>query len=279
MFPPVKIATHAKTPVPFTKSCQWPILHFRSWENTAKTWRQAFAGRVPCNNWTLGLQHKWHSSFGKFRNFSNCRRRKPRHSVQNVFACVSKHYSQYRERMETAIFRNIYWAEFVQEHRNFRFTGIWDVSAEWGSLFCTVKTTCWKDAGLSAARWGMPTFPHLSCMIFPQLKVFQKWFNSAVVFMLQMFFFYLCANQSELAKFVLRPVVSQGFGVASSFLTVKRKSHIINYLLTSLARSVRRKYQTSVCTDQAERSDIFFVETLRSVNKKLITKPHTEWKR
>ena len=48
-----------------------------------------------------------------------------------VLACVSKHYSQYRERMEKQT---------------------WDVSAEWGNLFCIVKTTCRKDAGLSAAR-------------------------------------------------------------------------------------------------------------------------------
>ena len=57
----------------------------------------AFAEQIPCNNWTLGLQHKWHSSFRKFR--------KPRHSVQNVLACVSKHYSQYHERMEKQSFR------------------------------------------------------------------------------------------------------------------------------------------------------------------------------
>ena len=73
-----------------------------------------------------------------------------------------------------AIFWNIYRAKLVQEHRNFRFTGIWDVSAEWGNLFCTVKTTCRKDAGLSAARRGMPIFPHLSWKIF---RVFQKWFT------------------------------------------------------------------------------------------------------
>ena len=28
-------------------------------------------------------------------------------------------------------------------------------------VFCTVKTTCRKDAGLSAARWGMPIFQSL----------------------------------------------------------------------------------------------------------------------
>ena len=55
--------------------------------------------------------------------------------------------------------------------------------------------------------------------------------------------FFICV----LAKCVLQPIASQGFGVAYSFLTIKlRKSHIINYLITSLARSVRRKYQTSV---------------------------------
>ena len=34
---------------------------------------KAFAGRVPCNNWTLRLQRKWHCRFGKLRNFSNWR--------------------------------------------------------------------------------------------------------------------------------------------------------------------------------------------------------------
>ena len=91
-----KNSTHAKSSVPFT--CQWPILHFHSWIKKIQQNLKAFTGRDPCNNWTMGLQRKWHSSFGKFRiNFSNWRRRKPRHSVQNVFACV--HYSQYRERI------------------------------------------------------------------------------------------------------------------------------------------------------------------------------------
>ena len=65
-----------------------------------------------------------------------------------------------------------------------------------------------------------------------------------------------------------------------SNLTVKRKSHIINYLLTSLSWSVRRKYQTSVLAVRTlpsvrsvptrRRSDIFSVQSSRSVNKKLI---------
>ena len=38
-------------------------------------------------------------------------------------------------RMQSRQFqRNIYWDEFVQEYRNFRFMGIWDVSAEWSIL-------------------------------------------------------------------------------------------------------------------------------------------------
>ena len=74
--------------------------------------------------------------------------------------------------------------------------------------------------------------------------------------------FYLCANPSELIKCVLWPIFSQGYGVTFSFLTVKRKSHIINYLLTLLAWSVRRKYQTSVLAVRAvhDRESILYAD-------------------
>ena len=89
-----------------------------------------------------------------------------------------------------------------------------------------VKTTCRKDAGLSAARWAMPIFPHLSCMIFPELKVFQKWFTSAVVFMLQMFSFLICVqiNLSSLSVYFgwLFPKVS-----ASLLLSLQSKERAI----------------------------------------------------
>ena len=135
-----------------------------------------FTGRVPCNNWTLGLQRKWFTIYGKLRNFWNWWRRKPRHSVQNVFACASKHYSQYCERMEKQSF---------------------------GIL--TGRIHSWAQ----------------------KLMVFQKLWCS---FYVADFFFSLT-------------VYSAGFGVAISFLTVKLKikSHIITYLLASLARPVRRK--------------------------------------
>ena len=137
------------------------------------------------------------------------------------------------------IFQNIYWAKFVQEHRNFRFTpGIWDVSAEWDNLFCTVKTKCRKVQDYLPHVDGYADLSSLSCLIFPyKLKVFQKWFNSAIVFMLQI-----------VLSVWLRPVVSsQGFGVALSFLTVKRKSHIKNYLLNLAC---------SVCTDKISDFDL-----------------------
>ena len=69
---------------------------------------KTFTGWVPSDNWTLGLQHTWNSSFGtQFRNFLNWRRRKPRHSVQNALLVslnitISCTYGK-------AIFRNIYW--------------------------------------------------------------------------------------------------------------------------------------------------------------------------
>ena len=130
----------------FTKSCQWP---------------KAFAGRVPCNNWTLRLNVNGtpaSENSGTFR----IRRMSPHDILYKMYLLVSLNITCNIVYVWKAIFRNIYWAEFVQEHRNLRFTGIWDVSAEWGHLFCTVKTICRKDARLSAARWGMPIFPHLS---------------------------------------------------------------------------------------------------------------------
>ena len=90
---------HAKPPVSFTV-LSMANFHFRVWIKKIQQNLKAFTGRVPCNNWTLGLQCKWHYTFGKFRNFLNWQRRKPLRSVQSVFACVPKHYSQYRERME-----------------------------------------------------------------------------------------------------------------------------------------------------------------------------------
>ena len=146
-----------------------------------------FTGRVPGNNWMLGLQRKWHSASEEFRKFSNWRRRKPRHvhSVQNVFACVSKHCSQYHVRIEKQ-----------------------------SEVFCTVKTTC--------RRWGI---------------VYRTSFRYADL--------------------------SQGFGVAFSFFTVKRKGHIITYLLTSQARSVFILPKS--------RPDIFSIQTSPSINKKLIS--------
>ena len=94
---------HARSPVPFTKFSQWTILHFRSW--ILRKYSQnlkAFTGRVPCNNWTLEFQLEL-----QLRK-SNWRQRKKKAttlpSVQNVFACVSKIYSQYRVRMEKQSF-------------------------------------------------------------------------------------------------------------------------------------------------------------------------------
>ena len=90
---------HAKPPVSFTV-LSMANFHFRVWIKKIQHNLKAFTGRDPCNNWTLGLQCKWHSTFEKFRNFLNWQWRKPLHSVQNVFACIPKHYLQYRERME-----------------------------------------------------------------------------------------------------------------------------------------------------------------------------------
>ena len=78
------------------------------------------------------------------------------------------------------------------------------------------------------------------------LKVFQKWFNSAVVFMVQIFF-HLCANNLS----------SQSVDFGRLFRKVS-VSVLTNYLLTSLARSVWREYQTSVLPVWTKRrSDIF----------------------
>ena len=87
-----------------------------------------------------------------FKNFSNSRRRKPRHSVQNyLYLLVSLNITRNIVNVWKSNLSE-YFLGRIQEHRNFRFTQTWDVSAEWGNLFCIVKTTCRKDAGLSAAR-------------------------------------------------------------------------------------------------------------------------------
>ena len=94
-------STHAKPPVPFTKSCQWPILHFCSWIKKIQQNLNAFAGRVPCNNWTLG--NFIVNGTPAFGNSGTLRigDEESHDTVQNVFACVSKHYSQYRERIKS----------------------------------------------------------------------------------------------------------------------------------------------------------------------------------
>ena len=198
MFAPVKIwQLHVRTTTEcmqsrqfHSQSCQWPISIFAcELRKYSKTWRLSpdefpaiighwdfnVNGTPPSENsgtFWIGNEESHYILYKMYLlAFLNITR-----NIVNVWKSNLSEYLLGR---------------FVQEHRNFCFTGIWDISAEWGNLFCTVKTTCRKDAGSSAAHWGMPIFPHLSCMIFPQLKVFQKWFNSAEVFMLQVFFFKL----------------------------------------------------------------------------------------
>ena len=51
-------------------------------------------------------------------------------TLYKMYLLVSRNIARNIVNVSKATFRNIYWAEFVQEHRNFRFTGIWGVSAE-----------------------------------------------------------------------------------------------------------------------------------------------------
>ena len=197
----------------------------------------AFAGRVPWNNWTLGLHRKWHSSFGKFRNFTNCRWRKPRHCTKCICLCLETllaiSWTYLKQPFEIFTGPNSFKSTETFALREFETFQPNEVIYRAHA----VKTTCRKDAGLSAARWAMPIFPHLSCVVLPQLKVFQKWFNSALFFMLQMFSFLICVqiNLSSLSVYFGRlfPKVSW---------QSKRKRHIINYLFTS--RLVNKKLIT-----------------------------------
>ena len=88
-------------------------------------------------------------------------------------------------------------------------------------------------------------------MVFPQLKVFQKLFNSAVVFMPQIFF-NLCTNQSELAMVSLSVDFGRLFPKVSASLLVSSPSKeraiiMINYLLTSIARSQCTEKISGLC--------------------------------
>ena len=88
-------STHAKPPVLVNGQSSIFARELRKYSQYLK----AFAGRVPCNNWTWGLQRKWHFSFGKFRNFCELATKKATTFCRNVFACDSN-YSQYREGKE-----------------------------------------------------------------------------------------------------------------------------------------------------------------------------------